>query len=123
MKTTYLTSLTTTLSPFSPHAKTARLILSLLPPNARSRIAIKTHLLPRSSALTEPASLEMGFKDGKVMKWRWMPKVRSKPGEGEGEADGQRRRKGQQEEAKVSDVVEEVARHYRGLARKEELGG
>lgn len=116
MKTTYLTSLSTTLSPFSPHAKTARLILTLLGPQARGRIAIKTTLLPRSEALTAPATLEMGFKDGKTMKWTWSPRGRGKEGEEE-------KKKKKEEEAKMGDVIEEVERHYRGLARKEELAG
>ncbi|ERF72254.1 hypothetical protein EPUS_02141 [Endocarpon pusillum Z07020] len=113
MKTTYLTSLSTTLSPFSPHGKVPRLVLTLLPADARSRIAIKTTLLPRSSALTSPATLELGFKDGKKMQWRWEPKRRLKEHE-----EGQR-----QEAAKLKDVVEEVERHWRGLNRKEELAG
>ncbi|KAF7506954.1 hypothetical protein GJ744_011085 [Endocarpon pusillum] len=115
MKTTYLTSLSTTLSPFSPHGKVARLVLSLLPADARSRIAIKTTLLPRSSALTSPATLELGFKDGKKMQWRWEPKRRLKEQHDE---EGR-----SQDEAKLKDVVEEVERHWRGLKRKEELAG
>jgi len=116
MKTKYLTSLTTTLSPFSPHAKVPRLILSLLPADARTRIAIKTTLLPRAAALTQPATLEMAFKDGRVMKWSWPPRARS--GKAEEGVVGKR-----PEEAKLADVVEEVERHYRGLARVEELAG
>jgi large subunit ribosomal protein L53 len=121
MKTKYLTSLTTTLSPFSPHAKTPRLILSLLPADARTRIAIKTTLLSRAAALTQPATLEMAFKDGRVMKWTWSPRVRGKVG-GEAEMVAAKQRQ-RPEEAKVADVVEEVERHYRGLVRVEELAG
>jgi large subunit ribosomal protein L53 len=120
MKTAYLTTLSTTLSPFSAHAKTPRLILSLLPPNARTRIAIKTTLLPRSSALVQPATLEMGFKDGKKMQWTWMPKAKKSGEGGVGKSQGGKRL---DEGAKVKDVVEEVERHYRVLARKEELAG
>jgi large subunit ribosomal protein L53 len=122
MKTKYLTSLTTTLSPFSPHAKTPRLILSLLPADARTRIAIKTTLLPRAAALTQPATLEMAFKDGRVMKWTWSPRVRGKVG-GEAEMGTAKQQRQRPEEAKVADVVEEVERHYRGLVRVEELAG
>lgn len=115
MKTTYLTSLSTTLCPFSRHGKTPRLILSLLPPQARTRIAIKTTLLPRSVGAGSPATLEMGFKDGKKMRWEWRPMVE--------EAGVEERRRQREEEARVKDVVGEVERHHRELARKEELAG
>lgn len=74
----------------------------------------------------------MGFKDGKTMKWSWEPKIKASGGGGGGggemareggEKDVGKRQQQQQEEAKVRDVVEEVARHYRGLHRKEELAG
>lgn len=115
MKTTYLTSLSTTLSPFSPHSKVPRLILTLLPADARTRIAIKTTLLPRSTALTTPATLDMGFKDGTKMQWRWEPKRRLREDGGE--------EKKRQEPVKLKDVIGEVERHWRGLKRKEDLAG
>ncbi len=114
MKTTYLTSLSTSLSPFSPHSKVARLILTLLPADARTLIAIKTSLLPRSAALTNPATLEMGFKDGTKMQWRWEPKRRPR------EENAEKKR---QEPVKLKDVIEEVDRHWRALKRKEDLAG
>lgn len=49
------------------------------------------------------------------MKWMWMPKERKKMREG---MEGKK-----EEVVKVRDVVQEVERHYRGLARKEELAG
>ncbi len=114
MKTSYLTSLSTTLSPFSPHSKVARLILTLLPADARTRIGIKTTLLPRSAALTAPATLEMGFKDGTKMQWRWEPKRRLRDENAEKE---------RQKPVKLNDVIEEVERHWRALKRKEDLAG
>jgi large subunit ribosomal protein L53 len=49
MITRFLTEVTTVFNPFSPKAKTARLFLSFLPPNARSSMKIDTKLLPRAS--------------------------------------------------------------------------
>lgn len=61
------------------------------------------------------------------MKWSWEPKQREKRIEGERAMTGglgeKGTGKGGEEEAKVKDVVEEVERHYRGLARREELAG
>lgn len=59
------------------------------------------------------------------MRWEWAPRIRGRrAGDAVGEgktAKGER--KGEEEEAKVRDVVEEVERHWRGLHRKEELAG
>ncbi|CAI4216718.1 unnamed protein product [Parascedosporium putredinis] len=65
MITKFMTEVSTKFNPFSPAARSARLFLSLLPPNARQTIAVKTTLLPRAS--TEPSSLNVKFKDGKEM--------------------------------------------------------
>jgi large subunit ribosomal protein L53 len=105
MKTTHLTSLTTSFNPFARHAKTPRLFLSLLPPAARSTVKVTVKQLPRSS--TDPSTLEIGFKDGKVLKYQFRDPV---PGQKE-------------EGVKLKDVVEQVERHSRGLQRKEELTG
>ncbi|SPO00950.1 probable ribosomal protein YmL44, mitochondrial [Cephalotrichum gorgonifer] len=66
MMTKFLTEVTTKFNPFSPNARSARLFLSLLPPDARNTIAVKTTLLPQRS--TEPSSLSVKFKDGMEMK-------------------------------------------------------
>jgi len=112
MKTTYLTSLTTRFNPFSPTSKTPRLLLSLLPPNSHKTIKISTTQLPRSS--TEPSMLELGFKDGKTMKWSWNEQTKdtTKGSQTTG-----------QTKVGLQDIVEEVDRHARGLKRKEELAG
>lgn len=59
MITKFMTEVSTKFNPFSPAARSARLFLSLLPPNARQTIAVKTTLLPRAS--TEPSSLSVKF--------------------------------------------------------------
>ena len=94
--TRFLTSITTTFSPFQPTSRTARLFLSYLPPSAHSSVAVKTTLLPRTS--TQPATLSLTFKDGKVLDFDL-------------------------EKAGIREVLEEVRRHGRGLGRKEELSG
>lgn len=101
MKVTHVTTLTTQLNPFSRTSKVPRLILALLPPNAHKSIKIKTTQLPRNSKL--PALLELGFKDGKTMKWEWS--------------------ESEEKSAGVVDIVTEANRHTRMLSRKEELTG
>ncbi len=60
MITRFITDVTTRFNAFSPQAKTARLFLTLLPPNARaSGIRISTQLLAKAS--TEPSSLVVRF--------------------------------------------------------------
>jgi large subunit ribosomal protein L53 len=50
MITRFITEVKTVFNPFNPKAKTARLFLSFLPPNARSNgMKIDTKLLPRAS--------------------------------------------------------------------------
>jgi large subunit ribosomal protein L53 len=50
MITRFITDVTTKFNPFSPRAKTARIFLSLLPPNARQMgMKISTTLLPKDS--------------------------------------------------------------------------
>lgn len=57
----YLTAVTTTFSPFNPRSgKTVRNFLALLPPNARSTMAISIKMLPKAQAL-DPASLALKF--------------------------------------------------------------
>jgi len=97
MITRFLTDVRVTFNPFSPRSKPARLFLSLIPPNARSDgMKIDSKMLPRTSK--EPASLAVKFKDGKEMQMD-LDKMR------------------------ITDVMAEVDRHSRQLARKEELSG
>jgi large subunit ribosomal protein L53 len=112
MKTAYLTSLTTAFNPFSQTAKVPRLFLNLLPPAAHRSIQIKNTQLPRTS--TQPAFLELGFKDGKKLKYEWSEEDFKK-------ADGPEAKK--KKVAKLQDVVEEVDRHARITGRKEDLNG
>ncbi|KAL5116918.1 39S ribosomal protein L44, mitochondrial [Pleosporales sp. CAS-2024a] len=97
MITRFLTDVRVTFNPFSLRSKPARLFLSLIPPNARADgMKIESKMLPRTSK--EPASLAVKFKDGKEMTLD-LDKMR------------------------ITDVMEEVDRHSRQLARKEELSG
>ncbi|KAF2261885.1 hypothetical protein CC78DRAFT_619073 [Lojkania enalia] len=97
MITRFLTHVHLTFNPFSPRSKSARVFLSLFPSNARANgTQIQSKMLPRTSK--EPASLAIKFKDGKEMKLD-LDKMR------------------------ITEVVEEVDRHSRTLARKEELLG
>jgi large subunit ribosomal protein L53 len=60
MITRFLTDVRVKFNPFSPRAKSARLFLSLIPPNARADgMKIESKMLPRTSK--EPASLGVKF--------------------------------------------------------------
>ncbi|KAF2204472.1 hypothetical protein GQ43DRAFT_387832 [Delitschia confertaspora ATCC 74209] len=97
MITRFLTDVRVKFNPFSPRSKSARIFLSLIPPQARAEgMKIDAKMLPRTS--TEPANLELKFKDGKEMKLD-LDKMR------------------------LPEVMEQVDRHSRQLARKEELLG
>ena len=98
MLTKYITAVRTSFSPFNARSgKTARNFLALLPPNARSTMAIDVKML-RKSARAQPASLALKFKDGKEMQLDL-------------------------EKMKIKDIQEEVDRHSRVLRRQEELAG
>ncbi|KAJ9625054.1 39S ribosomal protein L44, mitochondrial [Taxawa tesnikishii (nom. ined.)] len=98
MITRFLTSVTTSFSPFNPKSgKTARNFLALLPPNARQNMKIDVKMLPKSGA-AQPSLLALKFKDGKEMNLDL-------------------------EKLKIKDVMEEVDRHSRMLSRQEELAG
>ena len=105
MKTKHLTTVTASFNPFARHAKIPRLFLSLLPPGARSTVKVNMKQLLRAS--TEPSTLELGFKDGKVMKYSFRDQTAGD----------------KSEPVKLKDVIEQVERHTRSLARKEELAG
>ncbi|KAI4917662.1 uncharacterized protein J4E92_009056 [Alternaria infectoria] len=97
MITRFLTDVRVTFNPFSPRSKPARLFLSLIPPNARADgMKIESKMLPRDSK--EPANLGVKFKDGKEMNLDLS-------------------------NMRITQVVEEVDRHSRSLARKDELAG
>lgn len=59
MITKFMSEVTTRFNPFSPNARSARLFLSLLPPDARKTIVVNTTLLPQKSK--EPSSLRVKF--------------------------------------------------------------
>jgi large subunit ribosomal protein L53 len=60
MITRFITEVNVRFNPFSPAAKSARLFLSFLPPDARKEgMVVATKLLPRAS--TEPAALRVKF--------------------------------------------------------------
>jgi len=97
MITRFLTDVRVTFNPFSMRSKPARLFLSLIPPNARMEgMKIESKMLPRTSK--DPATLAVKFKDGKEINLD-LSKMR------------------------IPEVMEEVDRHSRQLARKEELTG
>ncbi|KAM3086715.1 39S ribosomal protein L44, mitochondrial [Clarireedia jacksonii] len=96
MITRYLTEVSTVFNPFSRKAKTARLFLSFLPPDARQTMKIDVKALPRASK--EPSFVRLKFKDGLEMK-----------------LDSER--------LGIKGVSEEVDRHSRILARQAELTG
>jgi large subunit ribosomal protein L53 len=61
MLTKYLTSVTTAFSPFNPKSgKTARNFLAMLPPNARSTMAIDVKILSQAQK-SLPATLALKF--------------------------------------------------------------
>ena len=61
MITRFLTSVTTAFSPFNPKSgKTARNFLAMLPPNARTTMAINVKMLPKADA-AKPAVLGLTF--------------------------------------------------------------
>jgi len=90
----FLTDITIKFNPFNPRSKPARIFLALLPPNARQTMKISVSQLPQHS--TEKSVLGLKFKDGKEMKF-------------------------DPETVKIKEVVDEVNRHSRALARQEEL--
>lgn len=96
MITRFLTDVRAKFNPFSPRGKTARLFLALLPPNARSSMKIETQILSRHSK--EPSVLFIKLKDGKELNLDL-------------------------EKMRITEVMTEVDRHSRLLARKDELSG
>ncbi|KAK5124177.1 hypothetical protein LTR85_001880 [Meristemomyces frigidus] len=98
MITKYITAVSTAFSPFNARSgKTVRNFLALLPPNARSKMAIDVKMFGQREA-EKPASLSLTFKDGKEMAMDL-------------------------EKMKLKDIQTEVDRHSRTLRRVEELSG
>jgi large subunit ribosomal protein L53 len=114
MITRFITEVSTTFNPFLPRAKTARLFLSFLPPNARQTMKIDTKLLPRTSR--DPSFIKLKFS-----KLYLKPPARFLPDTGIAE-DG-KQMKLDAEKLGIKGVVEEVDRHSRILSRQEELNG
>jgi len=96
MITKYLTNVTAKFNPFSRQAIAARLFLTQFPADSRSQIKMSTVILPPTSK--ENPVLDLMFKDGKELKINL-------------------------QEFKVDEIVEQVDRHSRLLARKEDLAG
>ncbi|EPE29208.1 mitochondrial ribosomal protein L44 [Glarea lozoyensis ATCC 20868] len=96
MITKFLTEVKTVFNPFSAKAKTARIFLAFLPPNARQTMKVTTKLLPRVSR--ERSFVQLKFKDGKELTL-------------------------DAEKLGIKGVIEEVDRHSRILSRQEELTG
>lgn len=68
MITRFLTSVTTAFAPFNPKAgKTARNFLAMLPPNARSTMAINVKMLPRTEA-NKPTILSLTFSTSATLR-------------------------------------------------------
>lgn len=122
MITKYLTSLNVSFSPLAASRahRTPRLLLALLP--ASHKIKVSTTVLPSNSA--DPARITIGFKEkeikfveskGSEKKGGKQEAMAGTTGLGEGELD--LRRLG------INDVVQEVDRYSRMLARKEALDG
>ncbi|KAK5135412.1 hypothetical protein LTR08_005354 [Meristemomyces frigidus] len=98
MITKYITAVTTGFSPFNARSgKTVRNFLALLPPNARSKMAIDVKMFGQREA-EKPASLALKFKDGKELTIDL-------------------------EKMKIKEIQTEVDRHSRTLKRQEELSG
>ena len=119
MITKYLTTLKATFNPFAASSKIPRLFLTVLPANAHKTIKITSKALPRAS--TDASTLELEFKDGKVVKYSWGGESQAVEGAQRSVAMKGKKRVG--EKVTLQDIVEEVDRHAKGLARKEELAG
>ncbi len=115
MITRFITEVSTAFNPFSPKAKTARLFLSFLPPNARQSMKINTKLLPRTSRI--PSSVDLKFSKGlSVLSARGAYLTNWTIEDG-------KEMKLDPEKLGIKGVIEEVDRHSRILSRQEELTG
>lgn len=115
MLTKYLTAITAAFSPFNAKSgKTARNFLALLPPNARSSMAIDVKMFGKHD-VTKPAVLKIKFSRFNV--WPSRCCVANELIEDGKEMDIDL------DKMKIRDVQAEVDRHSRKLLRKEELAG
>ncbi|MCJ1332134.1 39S ribosomal protein L44, mitochondrial [Thelotrema lepadinum] len=96
MITRFITHLSLRFNPFSPRAKVCRSVLAQFGPSSFSKIKFDNKVLPRDSG--EASSLKIKFQDGKEMSL-------------------------DTEKLGFNDIMEEVDRHSRMLARKQELAG
>lgn len=112
MITKFITEVSTTFNPFLPRAKTARLFLSFLPPNARQTMKVDTKLLPRASR--EPSFIQLKFSKLDLRSRRSFLTAIAEDG---------KQMKLDAEKLGIKGVVEEVDRHSRILSRQEELNG
>ncbi|PHH76359.1 hypothetical protein CDD83_4264 [Cordyceps sp. RAO-2017] len=95
MITKFMTEITTKFNPFSTCSKPARLFLTYLPPNIRSRgTTVTTTVLPRHSQ--ETSSVAVKFKDGKQLSFSC-------------------------EKITIKGIIEEVDRHSRLLQKAVDL--
>jgi len=112
MITKFITEVSTTFNPFLPRAKTARLFLSFLPPNARQTMKVDTKLLPRASR--DPSFIQLKFSKLDLRSCRSFLTAIAEDG---------KQMKLDAEKLGIKGVVEEVDRHSRILSRQEELNG
>jgi large subunit ribosomal protein L53 len=112
MITKFITEVSTTFNPFLPRAKTARLFLSFLPPNARQTMKVDTKLLPRASR--DPSFIQLKFSKLDLRSRRSFLTAIAEDG---------KQMKLDAEKLGIKGVVEEVDRHSRILSRQEELNG
>lgn len=122
MLTKYLTTLSVAFSPLSPSRahRTPRLLLALLP--ASHQIKVTTTILPTNSK--EPARISIGFKEKQIV-FVESKGSNKKGGKAEADAVALGLQEGELDLRRlgINDVVEEVDRYSRGLARKDELSG
>ncbi|RVX74374.1 hypothetical protein B0A52_01499 [Exophiala mesophila] len=122
MKTMHLSSVSATFNPFLPSSKIPRLVLSKLPASAYKTLKVTAKQLPRSS--TVPATLELVFKDGKTLSYSWAHETAEQKAAARAallaSGNGEKQKK---EKVMLSDIVWELDRHARGIAREEELKG
>ncbi|KIW07608.1 uncharacterized protein PV09_01558 [Verruconis gallopava] len=90
----FISGVSAKFNPFVRAQRMPRLFLSMLPPDSRTSMKISVSQLPRDSA--EKGSLSVTFKDGMEMSFN-------------------------PEKVKIKEVMAEVDRHSRMLARKENL--
>ena len=121
MITRFLTEVRVAFNPFSPRSKPARLFLSLIPADARaSGMNVQSKLLPRTSK--ENATLDVKFSMYPSCIAVLLPlKVDRKLTRPSAE-DG-KEMKLNLSNMRITEVMEQVDRHSRMLARKEELTG